>query len=47
MEKNGKIQNEINRRIGKASECYHLAYHLKFVRNDNIERKYKITIFNM
>jgi hypothetical protein len=45
MEKNGKIQNEINARIGKASKCYHLVKSLKW--NKDIDRKYKITIYNM
>jgi hypothetical protein len=42
-EKNGKIQNEINERTGKASEFYHLAGNLLW--NKDIDRKCKITIF--
>jgi hypothetical protein len=45
VEKNGKIQTEINKRNGKASTLYHLANSLLW--NEDIDRKCKITIFNM
>jgi hypothetical protein len=45
VEKNGNIQNEIHERIGKASKRYNLAKSLLW--NKNIDRKCKITIFNV
>jgi hypothetical protein len=45
VEKNGKIQNKINKRIGKASEFYHLAKSLLW--NKDTDGKCKITMFNM
>jgi hypothetical protein len=44
-QKNGKIQNEINEKIGKASKCYNLAKSLLW--NKDIDRKWKITIYNV
>jgi hypothetical protein len=43
VEKNGKIQNEINERTGKASKFHHLAGNLLW--NKDIDRKCKITVF--
>jgi hypothetical protein len=43
VERNGKIQNEKNERIGKASEFHHLAKSLLW--NKDTDRKCKITIF--
>jgi hypothetical protein len=43
VEKNGKIQNKINERIGKVSEFYHLVKSLLW--NKDTDRKCKITIF--
>jgi hypothetical protein len=42
VEKNGKVQNDINKRIGKASKFYHLAKILLW--NKDIDRRCKITI---
>jgi hypothetical protein len=43
MEKNGKIQNKTNERIGKASEFYYLAKSL--LGNKDIYRKCKMTLY--
>jgi hypothetical protein len=45
MYKNGKIQNEINERIWKASNFYHLVKGL--IRNRDINNKCKINIYKV
>jgi hypothetical protein len=45
VEKNGEIQNEISKRTGKASTCYHLAMSLLW--NNDVDEKYKLTVYNM
>jgi hypothetical protein len=45
MYKNGKIQNEINERIRKASNFYHLVKGL--IRNRGINNKCKINIYKV
>jgi hypothetical protein len=45
VKKNGKIQNEINERIRKASKFHHLIKSILW--NEDINRKCKTTIYNV
>jgi hypothetical protein len=45
MKKNGKIQNEINERIGKVSEFYLKTKSLLW--NKDVDKKCKITKYNV
>jgi hypothetical protein len=45
VKKNGKIQTEIYERTGNASKSYNLARNL--LQNKNVDRRCKITIFNV
>jgi hypothetical protein len=45
VEKNGKIQNEINERIRKASKLYHLTKSI--LRNKDVDLKCNTIIYNV